>query len=67
MKTKKTLALVLALLLVLALFAGCNNGGGTTTPCSWERSAQDGQVADSSPPGSHGVFHPHLWLAFSRL
>ena len=29
---KKTLALILALMLVLALFAGCNNGGGTTTP-----------------------------------
>ena len=26
---KKTLSLVLALLFVLALFAGCNNGGGT--------------------------------------
>ena len=29
---KKTFALVLALMLVLALFAGCNNGGGTATP-----------------------------------
>ena len=29
---KKTIALVLALMLVLALFAGCNNGGGTATP-----------------------------------
>ena len=27
---KKTLSLVLALLFVLALFAGCNNGGGGT-------------------------------------
>ena len=29
---KKATALILALMLVLALFAGCNNGGGTTTP-----------------------------------
>ena len=32
MKTKKTAALVLALLLVLALFAGCNGSNGGTTP-----------------------------------
>ena len=42
MKTKKTAALVLALLLVLALFAGCNNSssGGGDTPATQAPSAQ---------------------------
>ena len=39
---KKTLSLVLALLFVLALFAGCNNGGATTPTA-----APDGQATQA--------------------
>ena len=50
---KKTIALVLALMLVLALFAGCNNGGGTTTPTSAPATqAPATQAPATQAPGS---------------
>ena len=37
---KKTIALILALMLVLALFAGCNNNGGGGTPATQAPASQ---------------------------
>ncbi len=48
MKMKKTLALLLALLFVLALFAGCNNGGGQTSGGS----SSGGEAQTGSSAGS---------------
>ena len=55
---KKTLSLVLALLFVLALFAGCNNGGGTPAT-----QAPDGggtpatQAPATEAPVDEGPYH----------
>ncbi len=59
MKTKKTLALVLAVLLALALFAGCNNGGGTPSqsqaPASQAPASQ--APATEAPAEDEGPYH----------
>lgn len=59
MKTKKTAALVLALLLVLALFAGCNNGGGGNAPATQAPAAQTQAPAaqTQAPEEDEGPYH----------
>ena len=59
MKTKKTAALVLALLLVLALFAGCNNSGGGNTPATQAPSAQTQapSAQTQAPEEDEGPYH----------
>ena len=54
MKTKKTLALVLALLLVLALFAGCNNGGGTPSQSQAPATQAPATQAPANQGGNQG-------------
>ena len=55
---KKTLSLVLALLLVLALFAGCN-GNGSTTPTAAPATAAPGgnEPAATEAPVDEGPYH----------
>ena len=62
MKTKKTVALVLAVLLVLALFAGCNNSssGGGDTPATQAPSSQtQAPAAQTQAPAEEdeGPYH----------
>lgn len=53
MKTKRILALVFAVCLVLSLFAGCGNGGGTTAPTATPKpsasTAPDNSAKDPEP------------------
>ena len=57
MKTKKTVALVLALLLVFALFAGCNNGGGSNTPATQAPATQAPATQTEAPVEDEGPIH----------
>ena len=63
MKTKKTAALVLALLLVLALFAGCNGSNGGTTPTQAPATqapatqAPAGQATEAPAEEDEGPYH----------
>ena len=64
---KKTLSLVLALLFVLALFAGCNNGGGTpatqapgsdaTAAPATQAPNSGNQPAATEEPADEGPYH----------